>query len=717
MPTTWAVWRAAWSATLLTISKLSEDLLEYLDQNQVSWVRRAYYYAEQAHDGQTRQSGHAYATHPLAVAAILAGMRMDHESLMAAMLHDVIEDTGIEKSALVAQFNEPVADLVDGVSKLTHLEFETVAQAQAENFQKMAMAMAKDMRVIMIKLADRLHNMRTLGALKTEKKRRIARETLDLYAPIANRLGMNNVRIELEELGFKMLYPMRSERIAQAVKNTRGHRKELLSKIQTAIHDYLKSEALPGRVIGREKHLYSIYQKMRAKRRSFHEIMDVYAFRIVTDTVDNCYRILGAMHNLYKPVEGRFKDYIAIPKANGYQSLHTTLFGLHGVPIEIQIRTAEMEQMANNGIAAHWLYKSNDRVDQSHTRARLWVQDLLEMQQRSGNPLEFIENVKTELFPHEVYVFAPDGKIRELPAGATAVDFAYAVHTDIGHTCVACRINRRLAPLSSVLNSGETVEIITAPSAKPNLAWLNFVSTGKARGGIRHFLKHQERSEAIDLGQRLLNKALMDMNTNLDQLSELQRSKILDDIGAASFDDLCADIGLGDRVAYAIARLLARDTRKTEIDTDSHHSISIQGAEGLVISFARCCHPIPGEPILGHLSLGKGMVIHRDACKNIREIRNNPEKCVQVHWDDEVQGEFTAALGIEVISQRGIVAIIAAIVTAAEANIMHISIEDRDAKLSVIKLEIYVKDRLHLARVMRRLRNNGAVNRIFRSRS
>lgn len=699
---------------MLTINKFSEDLLEYLEPDQINWVKRAYYYAEQAHDGQTRRTGHAYATHPLAVASILAQMHMDHESLMAAMLHDVIEDTGIEKSALAAQFNNTVADLVDGVSKLTHLEFETVAQAQAENFQKMAMAMAQDMRVIMIKLADRLHNMRTLDALTSEKKRRISRETLDLYAPIANRLGMNTMRIELEELGLKMLYPMRSERIAQAVKKTRGNRKELLGKIQTAVHDYLQSEGLPSRVIGREKHLYSIYQKMRAKRRSFNEIMDVYAFRIVTDTVDNCYRILGAMHNLYKPVEGRFKDYIAIPKANGYQSLHTTLFGLHGVPIEIQIRTSEMEEMANNGIAAHWLYKSNDRANQTHTRARQWVQDLLEMQQRAGNPLEFIENVKTELFPHEVYVFAPDGKIWALPVGATAVDFAYAVHTDIGHTCVACRINRRLAPLRSVLKSGDTVEIVTAPSARPNLAWLNFVTTGKARGGIRHFLKHQQRSEAIDLGERLLNKALMDMNTGLDQLNESQRSRILEHTGAESFDDLCADIGLGDRVAYAIARMLVSGTGETTTDTGFHSSMSIQGAEGLVISFARCCHPIPGEPILGHLSLGKGMVVHREACRNIREIRNNPEKCVHVHWDEEVQGEFTAALGIQVMSQRGIVATIAATVTAAQANIMNISIEDRDAKLSVIKLEIYVKDRLHLSRVIRRLRNNGAVNRIFR---
>ncbi len=702
----------------MTINQLVKNNLNYLEPGQINLVKRAYYYAEQAHDGQTRQSGSLYATHPLAVALILAEMHMDYESLMAAMLHDVIEDTDIEKSAIAAQFNETVADLVDGVSKLTHLEFETVAQTQAENFQKMAMAMARDMRVIIIKLADRLHNMRTLGALKTEKKRRISRETLDLYAPIANRLGMSNIRIELEELGLQMLYPMRAERIAQAVKKNRGHRKELLSKIQDAINKCLELESLPGQIIGREKHLYSIYQKMRVKQRSFNEIMDVYAFRIVTNTVDNCYRILGVMHSLYKPVEGRFKDYIAIPKANGYQSLHTTLFGLHGVPIEIQIRTSEMEQMAQNGVAAHWLYKSDNKIGLSHIRVRQWAQDLLEMQQRAGNSLEFIENVKTELFPDEVYVFTPKGKIKALPAGATAVDFAYAVHTDIGHSCVACKINRRIAPLSSALNSGETVEIITTSIAKPNLTWLNFVTTVKARGSIRHFLKQQKHSEAVDLGKRLLNKALMDMSTNLAQISETQQAQILKEVSVDNFDELCADIGLGNRVAYAIARLLVVcDAGNIVSASSSPSSMSIHGAEGLVVSFARCCHPIPGEPILGHLSIGKGMVVHREACNNIKEIRNNPEKCVHVHWDDDVQGEFSAALSIEVINQRGCVAIIAAIVTTAEANIMHISIEDRDANLSVIKLEIYVKDRLHLARVMRRLRNDISVNRIFRSKS
>ena len=702
---------------MVSIHDFSCRLDSYLEPDQINLVRRAYFYAEQAHDGQFRQTGDPYITHPLAVANILAEMQMDHQSLMAAMLHDVIEDTGISKGALVTQFNDTVADLVDGVSKLTHLEFETVAEAQAENFQKMALAMAEDIRVILIKLADRLHNMRTLGVLSPEKRRRIARETLDLYAPIANRLGMNDVRVELEELGFKAMHPMRSERIAQAVRRARGNRKEIVSQIQSVLSNFLEQEQLPGVVIGREKHLNSIYQKMKVRGKSFIDIMDVYAFRIVTDSVDSCYRILGVVHNLYKPVEGRFKDYIAIPKSNGYQSLHTTLFGMHGVPIEIQIRTREMEEMANSGIAAHWSYKSNEINKHSHARARQWIKDLLEMQQRAGNSLEFIENVKTELFPHEVYVFTPKGVILELPVGATPVDFAYAVHTDLGNTCVACRIDRRLAPLSTTLQSGQTVEIISAPSARPNLAWLNFVLTGKARGGIRHFLKHQKESEAASLGKRLLEKALLEMDISMEQLEPAQINRTVEYIGASSIDEVFADIGLGKRMAYAIARLFMDADSNQQLEAGATSNFTIKGTEGMIVSFAKCCHPIPGEPIIGHLSVGKGMVIHRETCRNIKEIRTNPEKCMLVNWDEHIQREFNVALRIEVINQRGIVATIATMVTAADANIEKISIEEKDAKMSLIHMEIYIKDRLHLARVMRRIRNNSAVNRITRAKS
>jgi guanosine-3',5'-bis(diphosphate) 3'-pyrophosphohydrolase len=476
-----------------TIEALSHRLSSYLEPSQINLVKRAYFYAEQAHDGQKRRSGEAYITHPLAVADILAGMHMDHQSLMAAMLHDVIEDTGIGKKAISGQFGESVANLVDGVSKLTQIEFESHAEKQAENFQKMALAMANDLRVILVKLADRLHNMRTLDAMPPEKKRRIAKETLEIYAPIAHRLGMNEVRLELEDRSFYCMYPLRATRLQAALKTARGNRKELVEQIQTSFEKRVAKENINAIVIGREKHLFSIYEKMRQKKKFFKEIMDVYAFRIVVDTVDTCYRVLGVVHNLYKPVAGEFKDYIAIPKANGYQSLHTVLVGMHGVPIEVQIRTKEMDEMANSGIAAHFLYKSSsdEPINASHNRARQWVQGLLEMQRNAGNSLEFIENVKIDLFPDEVYVFTPKGKIVELPTGATPVDFAYAVHTDVGNTCVACRINERMAPLSQPLLSGQKVAIITAQGAQPNPNWLNFAVSAKARSAIRHYLKNQ----------------------------------------------------------------------------------------------------------------------------------------------------------------------------------------------------------------------------------
>jgi guanosine-3',5'-bis(diphosphate) 3'-pyrophosphohydrolase len=565
---------------LPAIDALADRLSTYLGPDQVNLVRRAYFYAEQAHDGQRRRSGEAYVSHPLAVANILADMHMDHQSLMAAMLHDVIEDTGIPKEALVAQFGETVAELVDGVSKLTQMNFETKAEAQAENFQKMAMAMARDIRVILVKLADRLHNMRTLEVLAGEKRRRIAKETLEIYAPIANRLGMHTMRVEFEDLGFKAMHPMRSERIRAAVRRARGNRNEIVEKIEQSLIHCLEREGLEGDVLGREKHLYSIYKKMRGKRKAFHEIMDVYAFRIVVDKVDTCYRVLGAVHSLYKPLPGRFKDYIAIPKANGYQSLHTTLFGMHGVPIEIQIRTREMEEMANNGIAAHWLYKSpEDEVPKgTHARARQWVKGVLELQQRAGNSLEFIESVKIDLFPDEVYVFTPKGRIMEMPKGSTAVDFAYAVHTDVGNTCIACRVNRRLAPLSQPLESGSTVEIVTAPGARPNPAWLNFVVTGKARTHIRHALKLQRRSESINLGERLLSKALSGFETSLDKISPERIQQVLAEYHMEYVEDLLEDIGLGNRMAYVIARrLIARDDEQAPA---LEGPLAIRGTEG-----------------------------------------------------------------------------------------------------------------------------------------
>ncbi len=709
-------------ATPDTIDSLADDLSSYLGKDQINNVRRAYYYAEQAHEGQLRHTGDAYVTHPLAVASILSEMHMDHQSLMAAMLHDVIEDTGVTKTAIKSQFGNTVADLVDGVSKLNKITFSSHAEAQAENFQKMAMAMAKDLRVILVKIADRLHNMRTLEVLTSDKRRRIGRETLDIYAPIANRLGMNNVRVEFEELCFTALYPMRARRISAAVKRVRGNRKEIVLQIQTSLEACLEREGLPGRTIGREKHLYSIYEKMRSKHKSFSEIMDVYAFRIVVNSVDACYRVLGAVHSLYKPVPGRFKDYIAIPKANGYQSLHTTLFGMHGVPIEIQIRTEEMEAMANNGIASHWLYKSSDDLpSNAHIRAREWVNGLLDIQKHAGNSLEFIENVKIDLFPDEIYVFTPKGTIFELPAGSTAVDFAYAIHTDVGSSCVACRISRRLAPLSEPLQSGQTVEIITAPGTQPNPAWLSFVITGKARSNIRHHLKNQKYSESVALGRRLLNKALASFGSDLASIAKENINAVLNQTSLKSLDQLLEEIGLGNRMSYLIAQRLTKHSDIALLENGSkpeqQESLAIRGSEGMVMNYAKCCHPIPGDPIVGHISSGRGMVIHTDDCNNITEIRDNPEKCVAVSWDPNVEGEFSVELRVELENLRGIIATLATTITGAEANIEKISTVERDARFIIVNLSLNVRNRVHLAHVMKRVRLIKAVTSVTRVKS
>jgi len=699
---------------MTTIETFAQDL-NYMGTAQVDLIRRAYYYAEQAHDGQVRRSGEQYVTHPLAVAEILREMHMDHQSLIAAMLHDVIEDTGITREAIESQFGETVANLVDGVSKLNQIEFSTRAEAQAENFQKMALAMAKDIRVILVKLADRMHNIRTLDVLGPDKQKRIARETLEIYAPIANRLGMHNIRLEFEERGFSTLYPLRSMRIDAAVKNVSGYRKELVTQVQEALEACLKREGMPGRVLGREKHLYSIYRKMKDKSLSFREITDVFAFRVITDEVDTCYRILGAVHSLYKPVPGKFKDYIAIPKVNGYQSLHTTLFGMHGVPIEIQIRTEEMDQMANNGIAAHWLYKSaDDTPNQSHIRARQWVQDLLEMQKHAGNSLEFIEHVKTDLFPDEIYVFTPKGAILELPAGSTPVDFAYAVHTDVGNSCVACRINKRLAPLSQRLQSGQTVEII-ASGNQPNPAWLGFVVTGKARSNIRHFLKNQRRSEAIALGRRLLNKTLSSFGYHLSNIPKEKIGGLLEQTDFDVLDDLLEDIGLGNRMAYIVARRMipTEDGEELPVSNDEP-SMAIRGAEGMLMTFAKCCFPIPGDPIVGYVSAGRGMIVHRETCNNVTEARNDPKKCVNLRWDPGVGGEFTVELRVELEHQRGIIATLANVISSAEGNIEKITTSDRDARFSIVNLTLTVRNRVHLARLMKKVRMVKSVTRVAR---
>lgn len=702
---------------MLTIDSFALDLAQYLEPTQIEQVKKAYYFAETAHTGQRRKSGEDYIHHPLAVAAILADMHMDHQCLMAALLHDVIEDTGVPKHTLSKQFDEDVANLVDGVSKLKSM-FQSRAEAQAENFQKMTLAMAKDIRVILVKLADRLHNMRTLGALDSEKRRRIAKETLEIYAPIANRLGMNTIRVEFEELGFRAMHPLRSRMIEKAVLKARGNRKEVVSKVLSSIESCLVREKILAEVVGREKHLYSIYDKMRSKRRSFSEIMDVYAFRIIVNDVDTCYRVLGAVHNLYKPVAGRFKDYIAIPKANGYQSLHTTLFGMHGLPIEIQIRTFEMEMVANNGIAGHWLYKTSDEsTSGSHKRAREWMKGLLEIQQSAGNSLEFIENVKIDLFPDEVYVFTPAGQIYDLPHGATPVDFAYAVHTDIGNTCVACRIDRRLGPLSATLESGQTVEIITAPGAQPNPAWLSFVITGKARGSIRHALKNQQSSESIELGRRLLERSLETQSRDFDDITQEQWDHVLTQKNLPDMDGLLEAIGLGNQMAFIITRALLTDKGETFTEPDQHAPLAIRGTEGLVVTYAKCCKPIPGDPIIGHISAGKGMVVHVDGCRNMHEFRGRPQEIMPVRWDPNVDDEYSVELRVELEHEKGMIASLASTITNADANIERMNMVERDAALSTVNIVLTVRDRRHLAAVIKRLRTIRSINKITRTKS
>ena len=702
-----------------SINNLKKRLRSYLTEEQISQVVRAYYFAEKAHEGQYRRSGDPYITHPLAVANILVDMHMDYASLMAAMLHDVIEDTGVSKEQLAEAFSEEVAELVDGVSKIAQIKFESKAEQQAENLRKMMLAMTRDIRVILVKLADRLHNMRTLHVMRAEKRKRIATETLEIYAPIAFRLGMYNMRVEYEDLAFHNIHPMRARLIGKAVQSARGNRREILSSIKTSLERSLEEEGIQARVLGREKHLYSIYQKMKEQHKPFADIMDVFGFRIIVDRVDTCYRVLGAVHNHFIPIPGRFKDYVAIPKANGYQSLHTTLKAHSGIPLEIQIRTEEMEAMANNGIAAHWLYKSHDEPGSpTHTRAQSWMKRLLEIQQKAGNSMEFIENVKVDLFPDEAYVFTPKGDIKELPAGATPVDFAYAVHTKVGTRCVAARIDGKLAALSTPLESGQTVKIITAPNASPNPGWLNFVVTGKARSNIRHFLKQQRREDAAELGRRLLDKALGAYEMELARLSDATLATELTDNNYATVNDLLEDIGMGNRLAPLVARKLAgarEDAEEAESGESDRRPLAIRGSEGLMVTYAKCCYPLPGDTIIGHLSAGKGIVVHRDTCKNLlSEMRGAPEKCIALDWDKDVAQEFTAALRIELINKRGVLATLANSVSELGSNIDTIDMAEKDPTLSVINVTLTVKDRIHLARIIKRLRTLDNVVRIHR---
>ena len=705
------------------IRRLRGLLSGYLESSQIDEIHRSYELGAAAHDGQFRLSGEPYICHPLSVALILAEMRMDTKGIMAAILHDVIEDTSVTREQLRDQFGEEVAALVDGVSKLTQLDCKSRAEAQAQNVRKMFLAMVKDLRVIMVKLADRLHNMRTLGIMSGNRRRRIARETLDIYAPIASRLGMNEIRLELEDLGFAAMYPMRARVLEQAVKKTRGNRREVVATVETSIRKRLADAGLAHcEVIGREKHLYSLYQKMRNKHVSFGEVYDVYAFRIIGGNVDECYRALGIVHNLYKPVPGKFKDYVAVPKANGYQSLHTVLVGPYGQPLEIQIRTRAMHHLAESGIAAHWLYKTeHEQSSYSQARAHEWLRDLLEIQKSAGDSMEFLDNLKVDLFQQEVYVFTPKGKIVKLPRNATIVDFAYAVHTDVGNTCVSARVDRMLAPLQTVLENGQTIEIIIAPWARPNPLWLNFVSTAKARAAIRSYLRNFKKQEAIALGKRLLDKELDAHGQRIDDIPRNRIDELLKQLELSNQEALLEDIGMGNRLPFLVVRQLVQADNQADTARPAEQPILspliIKGTEGMVVNLAKCCRPIPGDPIIGFFNPGKGIVVHLNECKNVEELRKKPMNWLDVQWDKHACGEFPAVIRVELMNQVGTLAKVASTISRMRANIENVQITNQDSQISVDIITLLVKDRVHLATVMRELRKLSVVLKISRVKS
>ncbi|TXL01633.1 bifunctional GTP diphosphokinase/guanosine-3',5'-bis(diphosphate) 3'-diphosphatase [Methylococcaceae bacterium HT1] len=706
----------------LLYDQLNTLLSKYLDSIHIDQVFQAYQYGAKHHSGQFRKSGEAYICHPLSVAISLAHMRMDVHGVMAAILHDLIEDTDVTKTDILELFGEDVAELVDGVTKLTQLNCKTQAEAQAENVRKMCLAMARDMRVIMVKLADRLHNMRTLGVMRPDKKRRIAKETLDIYTPIANRLGMNDIRHQLESLCFEAMYPMRHRILKNAVKKSRGNRKEIIETITVSLKTRLHQAHVTCDVKGREKYLYSIYKKMLSKKLSFSDIYDVYAFRIHCEDVDTCYRVLGIVHNLFKPIPGKFKDYIALPKANGYQSLHTIIIGPYGVPVEIQIRTHQMHRMSESGIAAHWLYKSDDEEHiHSKTRATEWVRDLLEIQKTAGNSLEFIDNLKIDLFPQEIFVFTPQGSIIKLPRKSSIVDFAYAVHTDIGNSCVSARIDKRLVPLQTQLENGVTVEVITATWARPNPLWLNYVVTTKARTGIRSYLKHFKQKEAISLGRRLLEKELQDINKSLTDITEQMQDQLLQAIQLTSMDELLEEIGLGNKMPFLIATQLNQEDISAAIkleDTENRKvtQLIIKGTEGMVVTIAKCCRPIPGDPIIGYFNPGKGIVVHHHECRNSADGRKKSTDWLEVEWSQDATGDYPTEIRLELLNQPGTLATIASTISKMDSNIESVNISTQDARVSVDFITLTVKDRVHLANIMRQLKKLFIVLKITHTR-
>ncbi|MBK7900224.1 MAG: bifunctional (p)ppGpp synthetase/guanosine-3',5'-bis(diphosphate) 3'-pyrophosphohydrolase [Azonexus sp.] len=691
------------------------DSLDYLPPADVERVRAAYAFSARAHANQKRLSGEPYITHPLAVAGAVVEWRMDTEAIMAALLHDVLEDTGATKRELSERFGREVAELVDGLSKLDKMEFASYHEAQAENFRKMLMAMARDLRVVLIKLADRQHNLATMAAVRPDKQRRIAAETLEIYAPIALRLGLNKLYRELQDNCFRLLHPHRAEVVAKAVRAARGNRRELLTKITEGITGKLKSAGIDADVFGREKTLYSIYRKMKEKQLSFSQVLDIYGFRVVTGSVPASYLALGALHALYKPVPGKFKDYIAIPKANGYQSLHTTLIGPFGTPVEVQIRTEAMHHVAQEGIAAHWLYKDTEQSGADlQIKTHKWLQSLLEMQ--SGDSAEFFENVKIDLFPDEVYVFTPKGKILALPRGATVVDFAYAVHTDVGNHCTAARVNHELAPLRTELKNGDLVEIITAAHANPNPAWLAYIKTGRARSKIRHFLRTMQNEESASLGERLLNQELLALGVAASMVPDAAWEQLLKNNGNKSRQDVFTDIGLGKRLPSVVARrLLARDDAPA---AEGGGALTIRGTEGMAIQLAKCCQPIPGDPIIGSIRKGHGLVIHTHDCPAIRHSRSSePHKWIDVEWEPEDGALFEVRIRVDVKNTRGVLAQVAAAIAEAGSNIEHVSMDASPERLFTdLGFTIQVANRAHLAQVLRGLRHIPEVSRIARDR-
>src|ERR1700736_4281821 len=697
------------------LKELLASVGTYLPPEQVARIREAAEFGTSAHRGQKRLSGEPFIAHPVAAAAILADLRLDADTIVAAILHDVIEDTPTPKDQLAARFGADVAEIVDGVTKLDQIKFKSREEAQAESFRKMLLAMVRDLRVILVKLADRMHNMRTIEAMSTPRRRAIARETLEIYAPIAERLGLYNMKLELEDLGFKALYPRRYLVLERALKKARGNQKEFLKKIEQQLNAALVKNEIVARVETREKHLYSIYNKMRRKRAILNEIVDVYGIRVIVDKPDTCYRTLGIVHAVFKPMPGRFKDYIAIPRVNGYQSLHTTLFGPNGVPIEAQIRTEDMHRVAESGIAAHWKYKAGEGGgSMQQERTREWISNLVELQE-DGSSEEFLESVKVDLFPDKVYVFTPKGKILRLPTGATAVDFAYAIHTDIGNRCVAAKVDRRLVPLRTPLRNGQTVEIITAKGATPNPSWSSFLVTAKARAAIRQYLKNLKRGEALELGRRLLGLALEEFSLNLKKLPAADIDAVVKELNLKDAAELYEKIGLGERLAPLVARRLQPARDGGEHTGVNSGPLMIAGTEGLLVTYARCCFPIPNDPIMAYLSAGRGVMIHRQNCGNLAEYRKQPDKWLSVAWEATEGRLFSCEIQLEINNRVGVLGAVASSIAGTETNIDQVSLEERDVGSSSLKFQLQVRDRKHLARVIKTIRRMPDVQRVFRT--